>query len=96
MPLLHNLKNPFLPDNCRTYNKNNNLKNNILMSENIREKRLIILEYLDAYICHHYQPTSKYSRIVSLFCLIFSDIKMLFCKLLFTTLKPLDSTLPWT
>ena len=35
---------------------NNNPKNNILMSENITQKRPTILEYLDAYICHHYQP----------------------------------------
>ena len=47
---------PFLPDNCNTYNMNDNPKNNILMSENIRQKRLTILEYFDAYICHHYQP----------------------------------------
>ena len=26
------------------------------MSENITQKRLKILEYFDAYICHHYQP----------------------------------------
>ena len=35
---------------------NDNPKNNILLSENIRQKRLAILEYFDAYICHHYQP----------------------------------------
>ena len=35
---------------------NDNPKNNILLSENIRQKRLMILEYFDAYICHHYQP----------------------------------------
>ena len=34
---------------------NDNPKNNILLSENIRQKRLTILEYFDAYICHHYQ-----------------------------------------
>ena len=44
---------PFLPDNCRTYD---NPKNSILMSENIRQQRLTILEYFDAYIYHHYQP----------------------------------------
>ena len=33
---------------------NNNPKNNILMSENIRQKRPTILEYFDAYIYHHY------------------------------------------
>ena len=49
---LYQLIKPFLPDNCNTYNKNNNLENNILMSENIRQKRLTILEYFDAYICH--------------------------------------------
>ena len=41
----------------------------------------------NAYICHHIMMTivyaSKYSRIVSLFCLIFSDTKMLFFGLLF-------------
>ena len=36
---------------------NDNPKNNILLSENIRQKkRLTILEYFDTYICHHYQP----------------------------------------
>ena len=44
------------PDNCNTYNLNHNPKNNILMSENIRQKGLTILKYFDAYICHHYQP----------------------------------------
>ena len=58
---------------------NNNPKNNILMSENIRQKRPTILEYFDAYIYHLIQ----YSRIVSLFCLIFSDMKMLFFGLSF-------------
>ena len=38
---------------------NNNRKNNILLSENIRQKRLTILEYFDAYICHHYQPEKR-------------------------------------
>ena len=33
-----------------------NPKNNTLLSENIRQKILRILEYFDAYICHHYQP----------------------------------------
>ena len=28
---------PVLPDNCYTYNMNNNPKNNILMSKNIRQ-----------------------------------------------------------
>ena len=42
---------PSLPRN----NKNDNPNINILMSENIRQKRLKILEYFDAYICHHYQ-----------------------------------------
>ena len=44
------------PDNCNTYNLNHNPKNNILMSENMRQKGLTILKYFDAYICHHYQP----------------------------------------
>ena len=35
---------------------NNNPKNNIIMSENIRQKRLTIPKYFDAYIYHHYQP----------------------------------------
>ena len=38
---------------------NDNPKNNILMLENIRQKRLEyfeILEYFNAYICDHYQP----------------------------------------
>ena len=47
---------PFFPDNCNTYNMNDNPKNKIFLSENIRQKRLTILEYFDAYICHHYQP----------------------------------------
>ena len=34
---------------------NDNPKNNILMSENTRQKRLAILEYINTYICHHYQ-----------------------------------------
>ena len=38
------------------FNMNNNPKNNIIMSENIRQKRLTIPEYFDAYIYHHYQP----------------------------------------
>ena len=33
---------------------NDNPKNNILMSENIKQKRLTILKYFGAYICHHY------------------------------------------
>ena len=40
----------------RIDNMNDNRKNNILMSENIKQKRLTILEYFDAYIYHHYQP----------------------------------------
>ena len=35
---------------------NDNPKNNILLSENITQKRLKIMEYFDGYICHHYQP----------------------------------------
>ena len=38
------------------YKKKDNLKDNMLMSENIRQKRLTILEYFKAYSCHHYQP----------------------------------------
>ena len=56
---------------------NDNPKNNILLSENIRQKkRLIILEYFDAYICQHYQPK-----------MIFSDNKMLFFGLSFILYK---------
>ena len=46
------LKKPFLPANFNTYNMNNNLKNNILLPENTRQKRLAILEYFDAYFSH--------------------------------------------
>ena len=49
------IQKPFLPDNCNLYNMNDNPKNNILISENIRQKRLTILEYFDAFICYHYQ-----------------------------------------
>ena len=35
---------------------NGNPKSNVLLSENIRQKRLRILEYFNAYICHRYQP----------------------------------------
>ena len=38
------------------YNMSDNPKNNILMSENIKQKRLTILEHFDEYIYHHYQP----------------------------------------
>ena len=37
--VLCTLKKPFLPDNCNTYNMNDNPKNNILLSENIRQKK---------------------------------------------------------
>ena len=37
-------------------NKNDNPNINILMLENIRQKRPKILGYFDAYICHQYQP----------------------------------------
>ena len=37
---------------------NDNLKNNILLSESVTEKRPTILEYFHEYICHHYQPKS--------------------------------------
>ena len=47
---------PFFPDNFQTYNMNDNLKNNILLLENIRQKGLTIVKYFDAYICHYYQP----------------------------------------
>ena len=35
------IKKPFLPDNCRTYNMNDNPKNNILMLENIRQSDFV-------------------------------------------------------
>ena len=35
---------------------NDSPKNDILTPENMRQKRLTILEYFDTYICHHYQP----------------------------------------
>ena len=35
---------------------NDNPRNNILMSENIRQKRLTIVEYLDAYNMHRNTP----------------------------------------
>ena len=57
--IFYSILKPFLPDNCNKYNMNNNPKNNILLSENIRQKRLTILEYFDAYICHHYQPEKR-------------------------------------
>ena len=38
------VKKPFLPDNYDTYNMNNNPKINILITENIRQKILTILE----------------------------------------------------
>ena len=47
--IIGNLQN----DEDQIYNMNDNPKNNILMSENIRQKRLTILEYFDAYICRH-------------------------------------------
>ena len=43
---------------------NDNPKNNILMSENIRQKRLTILEYFSAYIYHHYQPKTYVFRLI--------------------------------
>ena len=48
------LKTNLLPDYCRTCNMNDYPKNNTLISENIGHKRPTILEYFDAYICHHY------------------------------------------
>ena len=68
---------------------NENPKNNILMSENITEKRLTILECFDAYISHHYQSKTFLCLFVllSLFYL-FSDIKMLFLGLSFIFYVP--------
>ena len=37
---------------------NDNPKNNILVLENIRQKRLTILEYFNAYICHQIMMTN--------------------------------------
>ena len=39
-------------DHWYIYDMNDHPKNNILVSKNIRQNRLIILEYFDAYICH--------------------------------------------
>ena len=47
---------PFLSDNFRTYNMNDNPKNNVSMSQNIRREKPTIPQYFDASICHHYQP----------------------------------------
>ena len=52
------------------------------MPENIRQKRLKILEYFDAYICHH-ENDDKYMhghipRFFVFFCLILSNIKLIF------------------
>ena len=33
---------------------NDNVKNNILVSENIRQKELTVLEYFDVYNYHHH------------------------------------------
>ena len=44
----------FLPDNGNTYNTNDNPESNILLSENIRQKRLTVLEYFVAYICIYF------------------------------------------
>ena len=49
-PNCNMIQKPFLPDSCNTNNKNDNPNINILMSENIKQKRLKILEYFDAYI----------------------------------------------
>ena len=55
---------------------NDNLKNDILMSENIRQI-LTILEYFNAYISYNYQPKNgnddKYmhQNILEFFCLCF-------------------------
>ena len=47
------------------------------------KKRLTILEYFDAYICHHSQPKKDGYKIFNLFCLIYSDMKMLIFGLWF-------------
>ena len=44
-------------------------KNNILMLENIRQKRLTILEHFDAYICYYYSPRFLVDRILTYFIL---------------------------
>ena len=51
----------FLPDNYNTYDMNDNPKNNILVSENIRQERLTILEYFSAY--HHIMMTNVCTEI---------------------------------
>ena len=62
-----------LGDNCRTFKMNDNPKNNILMSENIIQKRLTILEYLDAYICHHYEPKIRLIMMTNICIEIFQN-----------------------
>ena len=75
-----------------THNMYDNPKNNILVSQNIKQKGLTIMEYFNADIISLYRYiiiwwqmvyASKCSRIASPFCLIFSDTKMLFFGLSF-------------
>ena len=47
----------FDPDNHNSHKTNANPKINILMSENIRQRRLnVSLEYFDALYYHHFRP----------------------------------------
>ena len=58
----------FLLSLLHSYNMNDNPKNNILLLENTKQKRLTILEYFDAYICHT-QCLTSLSSIDCLLCL---------------------------
>ena len=52
---------PFIPDNCKTYNMNDNPKTNILMLENIIQKRVTILEYfMHIYFIHIFSDYCSY------------------------------------
>ena len=62
---------------------NNNPKNNILMSEKIKQKRLTVLEYFDAYTVSIIYMHRVIPKLLVFFCLIFSDTKMLFFGLSF-------------
>ena len=52
---------------------NDNPKNNILMSENIKQKRLTILEYFDAYIYHHYHHDFRLIMMINICIQIFQN-----------------------
>ena len=62
------------------------MKNNILMSENIRQKRLKILEYFDACICHHYNTCISILSFPSSTNLV-KDVEIIYRKTLISTAK---------